>query len=183
VLIVRDGDAGRSFLEEEASNWIRERHDETQEQRSIEARQSFRNAVQILSRDPLAITRLRNVGIDEDQARRRLRLSHDPDHIAPKEESVFEAICQAANHQVSDTDWSDIVILRTAYRQAGHRARKQLEEAIQGDESWQEVVERPAQAKIARKGLGAIVLAPVIEILNETVNVPISQLGTLKKGK
>jgi hypothetical protein len=183
VLIVRDGDAGRSFLEEEASNWIRERHDETQEQRSIEARQSFRNAVQVLSRDPLAITRLRNVGIDEDQARRRLRLSHDPDHIAPKEESVFEAICQAANHQVSDTDWSDIVVLRTAYRQAGHRARKQLEEAIQGDESWQEVVERPAQAKIARKGLGAIVLAPVIEILDETVNVPISQLGTLKKGK
>lgn len=181
VLIVRDGDAGRSFLEEEASKWIREKHGDAQEQHSLQTRQNFRSAVQLLSRDPSAIRRLRNVGIDEDHARRRLRLSHDPDHIAPQEEAVFESICQAAGYEIEENDWGHIVILRTAYRQAGHRARKQLEEAIQGDEFWQEVVERPAQAKISRKGLGAIVLAPIIEILDATVIVPISQLGTLIK--
>jgi hypothetical protein len=126
---------------------------------------------------------LKTVGLDEDHARRRLRLAHDPDHIAPQDKDVFEAICKACDYTITANQWSHIVILRTAYRQAGHRARKQLEEAIQADTTWQGVVETPAQAKIARKGLGAIVLAPIIEILTTPVDVPISRLGHLEKSK
>jgi len=181
VLIVRDGDAGRSFLEEEAGKWISEKYDKSQQEKSLGVRQNFREAVQMLGRDQFAISKMNAVGLDEDHARRRLRLAHDPDHIAPKDREVFEAICQAAGREIGQDDWADVVILRTAYRQAGHRARKKLEEAIQADTSWQEVIEMPAQAKISRKGLGAIVLAPIIEILNDSVTIPISQLGTLKK--
>lgn len=181
VLIVRDGEAGRSFLEDEAGKWIKEKHDTAQQNRSLEARKGFREAVQALGRDQFAISKLKAVGLDEDHARRRLRLAHDPDHIAPKDREVFEAVCQAADHEINEDDWGHIVILRTAYRQAGHRARKQLEEAIQADSTWQEAIEIPAQARISRKGLGAIVLAPIIQVLEEPVSVPISQLGTLKK--
>jgi len=183
VLIIRDGDAGRSFLEEEAGNWIAEKYGAKQRDDSLQARSGFRTAVQVLGQDQFAISRLKTVGLDEDHARRRLRLAHDRDHIAPQDKDVFEAICNACNYTITANQWSHIVILRTAYRQAGHRARKQLEEAIQADTTWQGVVETPAQAKIARKGLGAIVLAPIIEILTTPVDVPISRLGHLEKSK
>ena len=183
VLVVRDDDAGRSFLEDEALNWIVERHGESQKNRSLQIRDGFRAAVQELGKDQFCISKLKAEGLDEAQATRRLRLAHDPSHIAPQEPEEFMAICTAASFKVGNEDYSNIQILRTAYQQAGRRARKLLEEAIQSDTTWQATVETPAQAKISLSGMGSIVLAPIIEILSKQVEIPISRLGQLQKVK
>jgi len=179
VLVVRDDDAGRSFLEDEALNWIVERDGSDQMKRSLHVRDSFRKAVQELGQDQFCMSKLRAVGLDEAQATRRLRLAHDPNHIAPQEKEEFFAICSAAGMPVDDNDWKNIVLLRTAFRQAGHRARKLLEQAIQSDTTWQGVVETPAMVKISISGTGSIVLAPIIEVQQTQVEVPISRLGQL----
>ena len=179
VLVVRDDDAGRSFLEDEALNWIVERYGSDQMNKSLLVRDSFRKAVQELGRDQFCLRKLREAGLDEAQATRRLRLAHDPNHIAPQEMEEFFAICSAAGMAVDDEVWDHIVLLRTAFRQAGHRARKLLEQAIQSDTTWQGVVETPAMVKISISGTGSIVLAPIIEVQQTQVEVPISRLGQL----
>ena len=183
VLILRDGDAGRSFLEDEAANWIDEKHGAAQREVSFAVRDEFRRAVQELGRDQFAIKRLQDHGLDEEQARRRLRLAYDPLHIAPQDKAEFVAICVAAKSKLAEEDVAHVVILRTAFRQAGHRARVRLEEAIKADPSWQVTVETPAQARIAITDVGSIVLAPIIAILPTTIPVPISRLGHLEKDK
>lgn len=183
VLVVRDDDAGRSFLEDEALNWIVERYGSDQMNKSLLVRDSFRKAVQELGRDQFCLRKLREAGLDEAQATRRLRLAHDPNHIAPQEMEEFIAICSAAGMAVDDEVWDHIVLLRTAFRQAGHRARKLLEQAIQSDITWQGVVETPAMVKISISGTGSIVLAPIIEVQQTQVEVPISRLGQLHTAK
>jgi hypothetical protein len=183
VLVLRDGEAGRSFLEDEAANWIEERHGLTQQEMSFAVRDQFRSAVQELGRDQFAITRLKDQGLDEGQARRRLRLAYDPLHIAPQDKAEFAAICAAANCTLTEQDAAHLVILRTAYRQAGHRARVRLQEAITADPSWQVTVETPAQARIAIAGVGSTILAPILAILPTTVPVPISRLGHIERDK
>jgi hypothetical protein len=183
VLVLRDGEAGRSFLEDEAANWIKERHGADQQTMSFAVRDQFRSAVQELGRDQFALKRLKDQGLDEGQARRRLRLSYDPLHIAPQDRAEFAAICAAANCPLTEDDAAHLVILRTAYRQAGHRARVRLEEAIKADPFWQVEVETPAQARIAIAGVGSTILAPILAVLPTTVPVPISRLGHIEKGK
>jgi hypothetical protein len=183
VLILRDGDTGRSFLESEAANWIDEKHGVSQRKKSVAVRNEFRSAVQELGRDQFAIKRLKDQGLDEGQARRRLRLAHDPLHIAPEDKTEFAAICKAANCTLTEEDAAHLVILRTAYRQAGHRARVRLLEAIEADPSWQVTIETPAQARIAIPGVGSTILAPIIAVLPNTVPVPISRLGHIEKDK
>lgn len=183
VLVVRDDDAGRSFLEDEALNWIMERHGPDQMNRSLRVRDSFRQAVQELGRDQFCLSKLRAVGLDESQAMRRLRLAYDPNHIAPQEKEEFIAICTAAGMSTDESDWGNIVLLRTAFRQAGHRARKILEHAIKSDTTWHGVVETPAMVKISISGTGSIVLAPIIDVLSTQVDVPISKLGQLHIAK
>ena len=182
VLILRDGDAGRSFLEDEAATWIEERHSSAQREKSFAVRDEFRNAVQELNKDQFAIKRLKDHGLDEGQARRRLRLAYDPLHIAPQDKAEFAAICAAANCPLTEDDAAHVVILRTAYQQAGHRARVRLLEAIKADPSWQGTVETPAQARIAIEGVGSTILAPILAVLPTTVPVPISRLGHIEKG-
>jgi hypothetical protein len=183
ILVVRDNDAGRSFLEVEAMNWIVERDGSDQMNKSVQVRDSFRKAVQELGKDQFCLSKLRAVGLDEAQATRRLRLAHDTNHIAPQEKDEFLAICTAAGMHADDNDWKDIVLLRTAFRQAGHRARKLLEQAIQSDSTWQGVVETPAMVKISLSGMGSIVLAPIIDVLQTQVEVPVSRLGQLHTAK
>ena len=183
ILVVRDNDAGRSFLEEEAMNWIVERDGSDQMNKSIQVRDSFRKAVQELGKDQFCLSKLRAVGLDEAQATRRLRLAHDTNHIAPQEKQEFLAVCMAAGMHADDNDWKNIVLLRTAFRQAGHRARKLLEQAIQSDATWQSVVDTPAMVKISLSGMGSIVLAPIIDVLQTQVEVPISRLGQLHTAK
>jgi hypothetical protein len=181
VLILRDGDAGRSFLEDEAANWIDEKHSSQQRDKCFAVRDEFRSAVQELNKDQFAIKRLKDHGLDEGQARRRLRLAYDPLHIAPQDKTEFAAICAAANCTLTEQDAAHLVILRTAYRQAGHRARVRLQEAITADPSWQVTVETPSQARIAIAGVGSTILAPILAILPTTVPVPISRLGHIEK--
>jgi hypothetical protein len=181
VLILRDGDAGRSFLEDEAANWIDEKHGAQQRDKCFAVRDEFRSAVQELNKDQFAIKRLKDHGLDEGQARRRLRLAYDPLHIAPQDKNEFAAICAAANCTLTEQDAAHLVILRTAYRQAGHRARVRLQEAITADPSWQVTVETPSQARIAIAGVGSTILAPILAILPTTVPVPISRLGHIEK--
>jgi hypothetical protein len=150
---------------------------------SFAVRDQFRSAVQELGRDQFAITRLKDQGLDEGQARRRLRLAYDPLHIAPQDKAEFAAICAAANCTLTEQDAAHLVILRTAYRQAGHRARVRLQEAITADPSWQVTVETPAQARIAIAGVGSTILAPILAILPTTVPVPISRLGHIERDK
>jgi hypothetical protein len=183
VLVVRDDDAGRSFLEDEALNWIVERDGTDQMNESLQVRDAFRRAVQELGKDQFCMSKLRAVGLDEAQATRRLRLAHDPNHIAPQEKEEFFAICSAAGLPADDNDWKNVVLLRTAFRQAGHRARKLLEIAIQSDTTWQGVVETPAMVKISLTGTGSIVLAPIIEVFQTQVEIPISRLGQLHTAK
>ena len=183
VLVVRDDDAGRSFLEDEALNWIVERDGTDQMNESLRVRDAFRKAVQELGKDQFCMSKLHAVGLDEAQATRRLRLAHDPNHIAPQEKEEFFAICSAAGLPADDNDWKNVVLLRTAFRQAGHRARKLLELAIQSDTTWQGVVETPAMMKISLTGTGSIVLAPIIEVFQTQVEIPISRLGQLQTAK
>ncbi len=183
VLVLRDGEAGRSFLEDEAANWIEEKHGGAQQTMSFAVRDQFRSAVQELGRDQFALKRLKDQGLDEGQARRRLRLAYDPLHIAPQDSAEFAAICAAANCTLTEDDAAHLVILRTAYRQAGHRARDRLEKAIKADLFWQVEVETPAQARIEIAGVGSTILAPILAVLPKTEPVPISRLGHIEKGE
>jgi hypothetical protein len=58
-----------------------------------------------------------------------------------------------------------------------------LEQAIQSDSTWQGVVETPAMVKISLSGMGSIVLAPIIDVLQTQVEVPVSRLGQLHTAK
>jgi hypothetical protein len=180
VLLVRDGDASRSFLDEEARKWIIDHHDERRYTKSISLRDDFRRRMRDLARHPDATTRLRNAGVDDADAQRRLRLANDPTHIAPQKREDFERLCRAIGLACNDDTWADITLLRTAARQAGHTARRALEEAVRADDKWQALVEIGSMARITVPHAGTVALVPVREVVEEKKNVPISRLGQLE---
>jgi hypothetical protein len=180
VLLVRDGEASRSFLDEEARQWILERHNQKRYERCTNLRAEFRQLMRDLGMRPDGVTRLRNAGISEADAQRRLRLANDPTHIAPQKREDFETLCGVIGLSCSDDTWSDITLLRTAARQAGHTARKALEEAVRADDKWQALVDIPSTARITIPHAGTVALVPVLEVLGEKRNVPISRLGQLE---
>ena len=180
VLLVRDGDASRSFLDEEARKWILERHNQTRYERCTNLRDEFRRLMRDLGKQPDAVSRLRSAGINEADALRRLRLANDPTHIAPQKQEDFEQLCGVIGLSCSDDNWSDITLLRTAARQAGHTARRALEEAVRADDQWQALVDVPSTARITIPHAGTVALVPVLEVIGEKKNIPISRLGQLE---
>lgn len=180
VLLVRDGEASRSFLDEEARKWILERHNQERHERSIRLRDEFRRRMRDLGRQPDAVSRLRRAGVEETEAQRRLRLANDPTHIAPQKREDFERLCGVIGLDCNDDAWDDITLLRTAARMAGHTARKALEEAVRADDQWQALVDIPSTARVTVAHAGTVALVPVLEVIGERKNVPISRLGQLE---
>ena len=133
-----------------------------------------------LGRQPDAVSRLRRAGVEESEAQRRLRLANDPTHIAPQKREDFERLCGVIGLDCDDAAWDDITLLRTAARMAGHTARKALEEAVRADDKWQALVDVPSTARVTVAHAGTVALVPVLEVIGERKNVPISRLGQLE---
>lgn len=179
VLVIRTDDASRSFLDKGAENWIVEHDGKTAFQDAIRVRLGFKVAVQKLARSETGIRDLMAAGLNRDYAGYRLLKADDSFDIAPSKKENFKIIATVAGIQVGDEEWEAVTRLRTAYRQAGRQARSQLENAIHSDVMWQDKVAAAELYEINLPGVGAIMLAPVINVSDERRSVHISRLGQI----
>ena len=178
-LVVRGGDASRNFLNSEAHKWLVEKHGKSEPNECERVRSQFRDGMQALEQDHDGMRKLRELGLDDNTIRYRFRLSHDLTHIAPESKDDFMKLSKACGLAMTDDDWDHIRHLRSAMKRAGREARRLMEEHISADTSWMTVVDVPDAATVNLNELGALVISRILQIAPDTVQAPISRLGTI----
>lgn len=182
VIIIRENDASRLFLDSEAQRWLTEKYGPKQFDESMRVRNEFRKKMQELHNDQFGLKRLKEAGLPESVARHRLRLAFDPTHIAPEKQTDFELLARVSGFSVVPTDFESIRRLRSALRMAGHVARKKLEQQIQEDDTWLATVETQAIARVEAPDLGSFIIAPILDIMTDPIAIPTSRLGEVQQG-
>jgi hypothetical protein len=182
VILIRENDASRKFLDSEAQRWLTEKYGPKQFEESMRVRNGFRDKMQELNRDQFGLKRLTDVGIPESMARHRLRLAYDPTHIAPEKQTDFELLARVSGFEVAKGDFESIIRLRSALRMAGHQARKKLEQQIREDDSWLAKVETQEIARVESSDLGSFIIAPILDIMTDPIAIPTSRLGEVQRG-
>jgi hypothetical protein len=99
--------------------------------------------------------------------------------IATQRSENFIQIAQALGLNYGPAEWSSIVKLQTAHRQAGHVASQELRDIVRENDSWQDVVSEPGIAKLKAGSIGEMVLIPVVQKPDQIVRVSVSSLGQL----
>lgn len=182
-LVIRGGDASRKFLDIEADKWLVEKYGKNEPGACKQVRDTFRDGMQTLERTPGAIGKLRTLGLTDHMIQYRFRLSHDRTHIAPESFEDFQKLSEACGQQVTQSDWDHIRHLRSAMKRAGRIARQLMEQKISADDSWMDTVDIPEAANVDMGELGSLVISRILQILPNTVQVPISRLGQIERGK
>jgi hypothetical protein len=182
-LVIRGDDASRRFLDVEANKWLVEKYGKNEPAACATVRDRFRDGMQALERTPGAVTKLRALGLPDHTIQYRFRLSHDRTHIAPESFEDFQKLSDACGYQATQSDWDHIRHLRSAMKRAGRIARQLMEERISADDSWMDTVDIPEAANVDMGELGSLVISRILQILPDTVQVPISRLGQIERNK
>ena len=179
-LVVRSGDASRSFLRREAQTWLELRHGPTEYEACEVVRNRFREGMRSLESSATGEAVLRNLGLSDTSINYRFRLAHDEAHIAPEAFDEFRKLCEAFGWTPTSTDWDHIRHLRSAMKRAGRIARQKMEDHISTDDSWMEIVDKPDAARIEMGELGGLVISRILNIRPDVIKVPISRIGQIQ---
>jgi hypothetical protein len=180
VLLLRTGEASRSFLREHAIKWLRESYKEKDIQNFIYVADTYKKQLQTKYRNADFINRLVRDGLEEHYVRHQILQSFLPSKIATQRKENFIKISQALDLKYGDVEWDAIVKIQTAHRQAGHIAVRDLREGVLADESWLETVTEPGIATLNAGAAGEIVLIPVVQKSTQIVQVSIHSIGQLQ---
>lgn len=180
VLVLRTEVAEREFLDKAAADWLDERNWPGFFDSCKKAKDEFRGAIRLLAQThDSSLDKLQRAGLREDFARHQLAGAWDPNVIATRSQSDYVTIAQIAGLIVTELDWKLVSNLRSAYRQAGHRARSLIQELITTDVNWEDQVNTPEIVLIDGDELGEVKLAPICGISQSINLIPISHLGQL----
>lgn len=181
LLVIRDGDASRRFLDAEAERWLKEKYGKSEHAACLAVRDRFRNGMQSLESKWPSVQHTIKDGFSADEMKYRFRLSHDRTHIAPESEAVYRKLSEAFGDYPTADDWEKIRHLRSALKRAGRIARQKMEMKIMEDDSWNGTVDIPDAAIIEMGELGSLVISRILQVLVDPVRVPISRLGQIQR--
>ncbi len=176
-LVIRNADADRRFLDEEARSWLADRYGPDEPDHCWSVRDRFREGIQRLEKSSRGMLDLRAAGFADHDIRYRFRLSYDRNHIAPDSFDEFKRLSKVCGHDVTEKDWDHIRRLRSALKVAGRKARQLLEDHVARDDSWMDPVDRDEVAEIQLGDMGSLLIARVLRIREDIVHAPLSHLG------
>jgi hypothetical protein len=180
VLLVRTGEASRSFLREHAIKWLKERHKEKEVQSFIAIADTYKKALKSKFHQFDFMRRLIRDGLEEQYVKNQIERAFLPSTIATRRKENFLKISSALELDYGDDEWAAIKKIQTAHQQAGRIAVQELREGVLADESWLETVTEPGIATLNAGAAGEIVLIPVVQKPEQKVQVSIHSIGQLQ---
>jgi hypothetical protein len=180
VLLVRTGEASRSFLREHAIKWLRANYKEKEVQSFIAIADTYKKALKSKFHQSEFMRRLIRDGLKELYVKNQIERAFLPSTIATLRKENFLKISRALELDYGDAEWAAIVKIQTAHRQAGRIAVQELREGVLADESWLETVTEPGIATLNAGAAGEIVLIPVVQKPEQKVQVSIHLIGQLQ---
>jgi hypothetical protein len=180
VLLIRTGVASHSFLRSHAKVWLETRFGVSEANRMIEIADAYKARLRGKYNDSGFVSRLVSEGMEDHYVRHQILRAHIDSTIATQKSENFIQIAQDLELDYGQDEWSAIVNIQTAHRQAGHIASQELRDIVRGDDSWQDVVNEPGVAKLRAGSIGELVLIPVVQQPEQKISVPVSSLGHLQ---
>ena len=180
VLLIRTGVASHSFLRSHAKVWLESRFGTSEVTRILEIADNYKARLREKYNDVGFLANLVSNGMEDHYIRHQILRAHIDSTIATQKADNFIQIAKALGLNYGQDEWSAIVKIQTAHRQAGHIASQELRDIVREDESWQDVVNEPGIAKLRAGSIGELVLIPVIQQPDQKISVPVSSLGHLQ---
>ena len=180
VLLVRTGEASRSFLREHAIKWLRANYKEKEVQSFIAIADTYKKALKSKFHQSEFMRRLIRDGLKELYVKNQIERAFLPSTIATRRKENFLKISSALELDYGDDEWAAIKKIQTAHQQAGRIAVQELREGVLADESWLETVTEPGIATLNAGAAGEIVLIPVVQKPEQKVQVSIHSIGQLQ---
>ena len=180
VLLIKTGAASHSFLRSHAKVWLAEKYEDLDPEVMFKIVDTYKKSLQAKYDDSSFIGSLVNSGMDEGYVKNQILRAYVDSTIATLRFENFIQIAQALGLNYGQAEWSAIVKLRTAHRQAGHVASKELRDIVRENDSWQDVVSEPGIVKLKAGSIGEIILIPVVQKPDQIVRVSVSSLGQLQ---
>jgi len=179
ILLVRTGEASRLFLREHAIDWLLEHNDKNDVNKFFGVMDTYKNLLKDKFGKSDFINRLVREGLEEHYIKNQIERSFLQTAIATQSEENFLKISNALGLEYGDIEWTAIVKIQTAHREAGKIAVRELREAVLSNESWLKEVNEPGIATLNAGAAGEIVLIPVLKKLDNKVPVSIHLIGQL----
>lgn len=179
VLLIRTGVASHTFLSSHAKVWLTERYGDSDTEEMFKIVDTYKKSLQAKYNDANFIRNLVNSGMEEGYIKNQILRAYVGSTIATLKSENFIQIAQALGLNYGPAEWSAIVKLQTAHRQAGHVASQELRDIVRENDSWQDVVSEPGIAKLKAGSIGEMVLIPVVQKPDQIVRVSVSSLGQL----
>jgi hypothetical protein len=179
VLLIRTGVASHSFLRSHAKVWLTERYGDSDTEEMFKIVDTYKKSLQAKYDDSNFIRNLVSSGMEEGYLRNQILKAFVGSTIATQKSENFIHISRALGLDYGPEEWSAILNLQTAHRQAGHVASQELRDIVRENDSWQDVVSEPGIAKLKAGSIGEMVLIPVVQKPDQIVRVSVSSLGQL----
>lgn len=180
VLLIRTGVASHTFLRSHAKVWLTERYGDSGTEEMFKIVDTYKKSLQAKYDDSNFIRNLVNGGMEEGYIKNQILKAFEGSTIATQRSENFIQIAQALGLNYGPAEWSAILKLQTAHRQAGHVASQELRDIVCENDSWQDVVSEPGIAKLKAGSIGEMVLIPVVQKPDQIVRVSVSLLGQLQ---
>ena len=176
IVILPVSRAERDYLRDSARVSLTRRHGENCD--CLERAGAFKLALQKLSNQADGLEKLQSAGMSPTMARKWLQHIWDDSAIAMQDASDVEKAARAADIPFSKKLHSSIRDVRTAMRQAGHNASRELRDELSRTTDWRDAVQTGQLVRLQIEGVGEILVASLAAVmLDEEQSAPISSLG------
>lgn len=180
ILLIRSASASREYLRQQAEEYLDRKHGNGCSTEYFTSLDDFKHAVQNFGKSEFyPAQKLQNRGFSPSEARRRLNDAWDETVIAPDSRDVYEKLCDAVGFQPGRNSWLHLTRIRTAMRQAGLMARRELLQVLKNDLSWPEPVSLGDIYVVRSDDLGEMHIAKIEEVSNSIQEIHLTRLGRL----